>query len=55
MILALKSVRRIVKAHEVQLVNSLSTTGKQVDLILDFGTEKVKRKLMTLLQEMGFV
>ena len=49
-ILELKSVRRIVKAHEVQLVNYLTATGKRVGLILNFGTEKVevKRKVRTL-------
>ncbi len=32
-ILELKSVRRVVKAHEVQLVNYLAATGKDVGLI----------------------
>ena len=34
-ILELKSIRRIIKAHEVQLVNYLVATGKSVGLILN--------------------
>ena len=41
-ILELKSVRRILKAHEVQLVNYLVATGKPVGLILNFGERKVE-------------
>ncbi len=49
-ILELKSARRIIKAHEVQLVNYLVATGKQVGLILNFGERKVevKRKVKDL-------
>lgn len=49
-ILELKSVRRIVKAHEVQLVNYLVATGKPVGLLLNFGESKVeiKRKIRDL-------
>ncbi len=49
-ILELKSVRRVIKAHEVQLVNYLVSTGKPVGLILDFGERKVevKRKIKDL-------
>ncbi|MCJ7687260.1 MAG: GxxExxY protein [Desulfobacteraceae bacterium] len=49
-ILELKSVRRIIKAHEVQLVNYLVATGKPVGLILNFGGRKVevKRKIKDL-------
>ncbi len=49
-ILELKSVRRIIKAHEVQLVNYLVATGKRVGLILNFGEKKVeiKRKVKDL-------
>ena len=49
-IIELKSVRRIIEAHEVQLVNSLVATGKSVGLILNFGEEKVeiKRKVKDL-------
>ena len=50
-ILELKSVRRITKAHEVQLVNYLVATGKAVCLPLNFGESKVeiKRKIRDLL------
>lgn len=49
-IIELKSVRRIIKAHEVQLVNYLVATGKPVGLILNFGEKKVeiKRKVKDL-------
>ncbi|MGR3174951.1 MAG: GxxExxY protein [Candidatus Scalindua sp.] len=49
-ILELKSVRRIIRAHEVQLVNYLVATGKPVGLILNFGESKVevKRKVKDL-------
>ena len=49
-ILELKSVMRIIKAHEVQLVNYLVATGKPVGLILNFGEKKVeiKRKVKDL-------
>lgn len=50
-IVELKSVRRIIKAHEVQLVNYLVATGKPAGLILNFGerTVEVKRKLKDFL------
>ncbi len=49
-ILELKSVRKIINAHEVQLVNYLIATGKPVGLILNFGENKVeiKRKIKNL-------
>ena len=49
-ILELKSVRRIIRAHEVQLVNYLVATGKPVGLIINFGERKVeiKRKVKDL-------
>ena len=49
-ILELKSVRRIIEAHEVQLVNYLVATGKPLGLILNFGETKVeiKRKVKDL-------
>jgi len=48
-ILELKSVSQIAKAHEVQLVNYLTGTGKSVGLLLNFGPKKleVKRKYKT--------
>ena len=50
-ILELKSVRRVVRAHEVQLVNYLVATGKPVGLLLNFGERnvEVKRKVKNLL------
>ncbi len=52
-ILELKSVRRLAKVHEAQLVNYLVATGKEVGLLLNFGEEKVevKRKIKELNQE----
>jgi GxxExxY protein len=49
-ILELKSVKRVVLAHEVQLVNYLTATKRDVGLILNFGEEKVeiKRKVRNL-------
>jgi len=49
-IIELKSVRRIIKAHEIQLVNYLVATGKPLGLILNFGERKVeiKRKVKNL-------
>jgi len=49
-ILELKSVRRIIKVHEMQLVNYLVATGKPVGLVLNFGENKVevKRKVRDL-------
>ena len=49
-VIELKSVRRIVQSHEVQLVNYLSATKKPVGLIINFGAQKVevKRKVKDL-------
>ncbi len=49
-IVELKSVRRLVLSHEVQLVNYLVATGKPVGLLLNFGETKVevKRKIREL-------
>ena len=49
-IVELKSVRTIIRVHEVQLVNYLKSTGKDIGLILNFSENKVevKRKLRTL-------
>ena len=43
-ILELKAVRRVVQAHEVQLVNYLVATGKPVGLLLSFAEQKVEVK-----------
>jgi len=49
-ILELKSVRRVVKAHEVQLVNYLTATRIDVGLIINFGegNVEIKRKVREL-------
>ena len=49
-IIELKSVTQLARAHEVQLVNYLVATGKPVGLLLNFGEEKleVKRKVRDL-------
>jgi GxxExxY protein len=49
-LLELKSVRKLVEAHEVQLVNYLVATGKPVGLLINFGETKVgvKRKVKDL-------
>jgi GxxExxY protein len=52
-ILELKSVTQLAKAHEVQLVNYLVATNKPVGLLINFGEEKVevRRKIRKLKQE----
>ena len=49
-ILELKSIKRIVRAHEIQLVNYLTATQKDIGLILNFAESKVevKRKVRDL-------
>lgn len=49
-IVELKSITRIVTAHEVQLVNYLTATGLPVGLLLNFGESRVevKRKVKDL-------
>jgi len=49
-IVELKSVRVLNKAHEVQLVNYLTATQKNVGLLINFGPEgvEVKRKYRRL-------
>ena len=46
----LKSVSKLVKGHEVQLVNYLTSTKIDVGLLINFGPEKVdvKRKVRVL-------
>lgn len=55
-ILELKSVKQMVKAHEVQLVNYLTATGKPIGLLINFGETKVeiKRKLKELSKTVEF-
>ncbi len=52
-ILELKSVSRIIKAHEVQLVNYLVATDKPIGLLLNFGEKRVevKRKIKEITKE----
>ena len=54
-ILELKSVRKIIEAHEVRLVNYLVATGKQVGVLINFGERKVqiKRKVKDLRGTIG--
>ena len=49
-IIELKSVTKIIAAHEVQLVNYLTATGKPVGLLLNFASTgvEVKRKVRNL-------
>ena len=49
-IVEFKSVRRLIMAHEVQLVNYLTATGKDVGLLLNFAERgvEVKRKVRVL-------
>ena len=49
-IVELKSVTRLIRAHEVQLVNYLVATGVDTGLLINFGKEgvQVKRKTRAL-------
>ena len=49
-IVELKAVRQLAKAHDVQLVNYLAATGKAVGLLINFGEDRVdvKRKIRKL-------
>jgi len=49
-ILEIKPVRQTAKAHEVQLVNYLVATGKDVGLLINFGEQRVevRRKVREL-------
>lgn len=49
-IVELKSVQQIIARHEVQLVNYLVATGKDVGLLINFGRKKVevKRRVRSL-------
>jgi GxxExxY protein len=49
-IVELKSVKRLIQSHEVQLVNYLTATGKSLGLLINFGETKVdiKRKVRQL-------
>ena len=43
-ILELKSVRKLAKNHEIQLVNYLVATRKDIGILLNFGEKKVEIK-----------
>ena len=49
-IVELKSLRKLAPAHEVQLVNYLTATSKEVGLLINFGEDgvEVKRKRRNL-------
>ena len=52
-IVELKSLEKLAKAHEVQLVNYLTATGIDVGLLINFGPKQVevKRKYRAIEQE----
>ena len=41
----LRSIKRLIQAHEVQLVNYLVATNKPEGLLLNFGERKVEVKI----------
>jgi GxxExxY protein len=43
-ILELKAVETLVKAHEVQTVNYLTATGLDIGLLINFGSERLQFK-----------
>ncbi|MCE5187540.1 MAG: GxxExxY protein [Planctomycetaceae bacterium] len=49
-IIELKSIKTIMQIHEVQLVNYLKATGKDLGLLINFGEKgvQVKRKIRNL-------
>jgi len=48
-IVEIKSVSKLEQVHEVQLVNYLKATGKEVGLLINFGKSvEVKRKIFDL-------
>lgn len=49
-ILELKAIKELTKIHEDQLVNYLAATGKDVGLLINFGSKEVqvKRKVRSL-------
>lgn len=55
-IVELKSVRRIIRDHEIQLVNYLTATNIDVGLVVNFAPQKVevKRKARVLPEEVDF-
>jgi len=52
-IVEIKAVEALVKAHEVQLVNYLAATGMEVGLLINFGASvKVRRKYRDFVRPM---
>lgn len=49
-IIELKSISKLLKIHEIQVVNYLVATGKEIGILLNFSQEKVeiKRKIRRL-------
>lgn len=48
MIVELKAVSQLTKAHEVQLVNYLKATELEVGLLINFGDQiSIKRKVLS--------
>ena len=43
-IIELKSVEKLMPAHEAQLLNYLKATGKKLGLLINFGKERVEHK-----------
>ena len=44
LIVELKAVQNLVPAHEVQTVNYLTATGKDIGLLVNFGSERLEFK-----------
>jgi GxxExxY protein len=55
LVVELKSVTRLVSAHEIQLVNYLTATGIETGLLINFGPDKVdvRRKFRTYRKKKG--
>ena len=53
LIIELKSVEHLIKAHEVQVVNYLTASKKEIGLLINFGPTgvKVKRKYRKTLRQ----
>jgi GxxExxY protein len=51
-VVELKSIRALLPVHEVQLVNYLMATGKEVGLLINFGEKgvQIKRKVKDLVE-----
>jgi GxxExxY protein len=47
-ILELKSVEALNKAHEAQLLNYLKATGRRIGILINFGKDKVEYKRFAL-------